>query len=148
MSESISNNSTTDVLFKYSPPIMLGLTTLFLINKAIPHIQDFINGKSSLKPVAPVSAAAPRPVARKPKSFEPAVIKPIDDDFDWTKTEPYPFRPFKNKKYTMTMATRRLDPEEFYVLERTYLNRINLKKKILKERPASHIAYFQCTSKQ
>ncbi|GMG25173.1 unnamed protein product [Ambrosiozyma monospora] len=136
-------NQVTEVFINYSPAVMLGLTALFLINRAIPQLQDFINGGTSgVKPVTsiPGVTTTSRPAdTKQPKSFEPTIINPVEDDFDLNKVEPYPFRPFKNKKYNMTMATRRLDPEEFFVLERTYLNRINLKKKILKERPQNHM---------
>ncbi|KAI5300315.1 spermidine resistance protein [Ascosphaera pollenicola] len=54
------------------------------------------------------------------------------EKFDVEKEEPTKVRPFK-KKYNLTMALESLDPNELILMDKTYKDRINLRKATLKE---------------
>lgn len=78
----------------------------------------------------------PAPIKKNPESdtkFQPPVIVPIGDDFIWNKQKPYPYRPFKKGAYKMNLAIRKLDPNDILCIENTYLDRINLRLKLLDE---------------
>ncbi|KAH3668885.1 hypothetical protein OGAPHI_002640 [Ogataea philodendri] len=83
-------------------------------------------------PVKPVKIAAAPTKFQEPLP-EPT-ITPVSSDFNWEKTEPVPYRPFKNGTYHMTMAIQRADPNDWIVLEETYLKATNLKIHLMKER--------------
>ena len=65
--------------------------------------------------------------------FLPPVITPVSADFKWEETEPYPYRPFKKGPYNMTLALKKLDPNDYIALESTYLERIALREKLFNE---------------
>ncbi|KAJ5950878.1 uncharacterized protein N7479_009291 [Penicillium vulpinum] len=54
------------------------------------------------------------------------------EGFNWEETEPLQFRPFKGKdKYNLTMALENLDPSELIQMDKTYKNRVALRKSVL-----------------
>ncbi|KAK5221131.1 hypothetical protein LTR72_006690 [Exophiala xenobiotica] len=59
---------------------------------------------------------------------------PIEEqeDFDWKTTEPLQFRPFK-PKYHLTMALENLNPTELLVMDKTYADRIDYRRRIMAE---------------
>ncbi|OQE31053.1 hypothetical protein PENFLA_c002G04490 [Penicillium flavigenum] len=58
-------------------------------------------------------------------------ITPLEG-FNWEETEPLQFRPFKGKdKYNLTMALENLNPSELIPMDKTYKNRLALRKSIL-----------------
>lgn len=71
--------------------------------------------------------------ADKTSKLEPPVIVPVDKDFQWQKQEPYPYRPFKKGLYKMTLAIRKLDPNDIICIENTYLDRVTLRAKLFEE---------------
>ncbi|KAG5287455.1 DUF3445 superfamily domain-containing protein [Histoplasma capsulatum G186AR] len=54
--------------------------------------------------------------------------------FDWEKTEPLKLRPYK-PKYHLTMALENLDPNELILMDKTYKERTNLRRELLKKYP-------------
>ncbi|KAJ6083163.1 hypothetical protein N7467_007298 [Penicillium canescens] len=61
------------------------------------------------------------------------VITPLEG-FDWEKTEPLQFRPFKGKeKFNLTMSIENLDPSELIPMDKTYKDRLALRKSILNQ---------------
>ncbi|EER26447.1 hypothetical protein CPC735_006190 [Coccidioides posadasii C735 delta SOWgp] len=58
-------------------------------------------------------------------------IEPLED-FEWEKTEPLQFRPFK-PKYHLTMALENLDPSELIPMDNTYKERIDIRRQLLKD---------------
>lgn len=52
--------------------------------------------------------------------FPTPVIVPVSNDFSYLNAKPYPYRPFKNGEYKMTLAIRKLDPNDFIFVEDTY----------------------------
>ncbi|OKL60906.1 hypothetical protein UA08_03123 [Talaromyces atroroseus] len=68
------------------------------------------------------------PTQNTPKAFkyEPAY------DFDWRKTKPEQFRPFK-PKYHLTMAIENLDPNHLILFDDTYETRLEIRRALLKE---------------
>ncbi|KAJ5793676.1 hypothetical protein N7457_000275 [Penicillium paradoxum] len=58
-------------------------------------------------------------------------ITPLEG-FDWQKTKPLQLRPFKGKdKYNLTMAIETLDPSELIQIDKTYKDRIALRKSVV-----------------
>ncbi|KAF7170945.1 hypothetical protein CNMCM5623_003392 [Aspergillus felis] len=55
-------------------------------------------------------------------------------DFDWKTAEPLIFRPFK-PKYNMTMGLSNLDPSSLIPMDKTYEERMNLRKFLLDKYP-------------
>lgn len=55
--------------------------------------------------------------------------------FDWKSKEPLKLRPFK-AKYHLTMALETLDPNELLLMDKNYHDRINHRRRILKEYPS------------
>ncbi|KAJ5541281.1 hypothetical protein N7494_006357 [Penicillium frequentans] len=75
------------------------------------------------RPVAPA-------VSRDSKS---PVITPLNN-FDWKSTEPLQFRPFQGKeKYNLTMAIENLDPSDLITIDKTYKDRLALRKQLLEQ---------------
>ncbi|EEP82556.1 predicted protein [Uncinocarpus reesii 1704] len=58
-------------------------------------------------------------------------IEPLEE-FEWEKTEPLQLRPYK-PKYHLTMALENLDPSELIPMDNTYKERIDLRRRLLKE---------------
>lgn len=56
-------------------------------------------------------------------------IKPIESSFQWDKTPPRKFRPFK-PKYSLTMGLSTPDHQDWLLIEDSYLNRVNYHKEI------------------
>ncbi|KAJ5158609.1 Protein of unknown function DUF3445 [Penicillium coprophilum] len=62
---------------------------------------------------------------------EKSTIKPLEG-FNWEETEPLQFRPFKGKEnYNLTMALENLDPSELIQMDKTYKDRVTLRKSVL-----------------
>ncbi|KAJ5924733.1 hypothetical protein N7466_008920 [Penicillium verhagenii] len=60
-------------------------------------------------------------------------IVPLQD-FDWKNTEPLQFRPFRGKeKYNLTMAIETLDPSDLIPMDKTYKDRLALRKQLLNQ---------------
>ncbi|KAI2680770.1 hypothetical protein CBS147317_718 [Penicillium roqueforti] len=54
------------------------------------------------------------------------------EGFNWEETEPLQFRPFKGKdKYNLTMALESLDPSELIPMDKTYKDRLALRKSVI-----------------
>ncbi|KAJ5561757.1 hypothetical protein N7535_003782 [Penicillium sp. DV-2018c] len=69
-------------------------------------------------------------------SFSDNKLQPITplEGFDWEKTEPIQFRPFKGKeKYNLTMAIENLDPSEFLPIDKLYKDRIAVRKTLVQQ---------------
>lgn len=64
------------------------------------------------------------------EEYKPPVITPVDPDFEWDQIEPTKSFPFKDAEYKLTMGVRRLDPNEWLLLEPSYLDHIQEKIKI------------------
>ncbi|OJD26666.1 hypothetical protein ACJ73_01949 [Blastomyces percursus] len=60
-------------------------------------------------------------------------VEPLQK-FDWEKTEPLKLRPYK-PKYHLTMALENLDPSELILMDKTYRERITLRRELLKKFP-------------
>ncbi|KAI1935033.1 hypothetical protein LOZ58_000390 [Ophidiomyces ophidiicola] len=58
-------------------------------------------------------------------------ITPLKN-FEWEKTEPLKFRPFK-PKYHLTMALENLEPSELIPMDNTYKDRIELRRQLVKD---------------
>lgn len=58
-------------------------------------------------------------------------IKPVSDDFDWETEKPLKSYPFKDSEYKLTMGIKRIDAQDWLLIENTYLDRINEKTKIV-----------------
>ncbi|KAI2014332.1 hypothetical protein LOZ39_002314 [Ophidiomyces ophidiicola] len=58
-------------------------------------------------------------------------ITPLEN-FEWEKTEPLKFRPFK-PKYHLTMALENLEPSELIPMDNTYKDRIELRRQLVKD---------------
>ncbi|CAI7669798.1 unnamed protein product [Penicillium viridicatum] len=56
------------------------------------------------------------------------------EGFNWEETEQLQFRPFKGKdKYNLTMALENLDPSELLPMDKTYKDRLALRKSVLEQ---------------
>ncbi|KAJ5588879.1 hypothetical protein N7537_011557 [Penicillium hordei] len=56
------------------------------------------------------------------------------EGFNWEETEQLQYRPFKGKdKYNLTMALENLDPSELLPMDKTYQDRLALRKSILEQ---------------
>ncbi|KAK2731807.1 hypothetical protein FQN55_004443 [Onygenales sp. PD_40] len=60
-------------------------------------------------------------------------IEPLEN-FQWEKTEPIKFRPFK-PKYHLTMALETLNPNDLIPIDKTYKERLTYRRKLLKQYP-------------
>lgn len=65
------------------------------------------------------------------ESYVKPIIEPMPSDFKWDEVAPLKSYPFKNGEYKLTMGIRKLDPQEWLLIEPTYLNRIENKSKIV-----------------
>lgn len=63
----------------------------------------------------------------------------VDPSFDWTKAEPIKYRPFKNGEYKMTMAIRKMEPQETFLVELTYKERTDLRKRVIESKYANQV---------
>ncbi|EQL36244.1 hypothetical protein RJZ56_003501 [Blastomyces dermatitidis] len=61
------------------------------------------------------------------------LVEPLQK-FDWEKTEPLKLRPYK-PKYHLTMGLENLDPSELILMDKTYKERITLRRELLKKYP-------------
>lgn len=61
------------------------------------------------------------------------------NDFDWATKEPLKLRPFK-PKYHLTMALENMDPSELILMDKTYKERLQYRRKILQEHRDTVIA--------
>mmetsp|Transcript_1038 Transcript_1038/g.1041 ORF Transcript_1038/g.1041 Transcript_1038/m.1041 type:complete len:402 (-) Transcript_1038:42-1247(-) len=68
---------------------------------------------------------------KTPKLYIKPNIEPVSADFEWDKVTPLKSFPFKNGEYKLTMGIRKLDPQDWLLIEPTYLNRIENKAKIV-----------------
>ncbi|KAJ5584437.1 uncharacterized protein N7459_004237 [Penicillium hispanicum] len=60
-------------------------------------------------------------------------IAPLED-FKWEETEPLQFRPFRGRdRYNLTMAIENLDPSELIPMDKTYKDRLSLRKTLLEQ---------------
>lgn len=66
-------------------------------------------------------------IKRSITKFPKPIIHPVNEDFNWETEEPVKYRPFKKGKYNMTLAIKKLDPNDFICIENTYLKRIKLR---------------------
>lgn len=58
-------------------------------------------------------------------------VSPVSPNFNWEKDEPLRSYPFKDKEYKLTMGIRYIDPQEWLLVENTYLRWIEEKTKIV-----------------
>ncbi|ELR05568.1 hypothetical protein GMDG_07488 [Pseudogymnoascus destructans 20631-21] len=70
-------------------------------------------------------------------------LGPVDTlvDFDWKTTEPLKNRPFK-PKYHLTMALEKTDANNLIVMDKNYLNRVNLRQRYIAEYPTTVIGHL------
>ncbi|KAF5117807.1 hypothetical protein DV495_003453 [Geotrichum candidum] len=71
--------------------------------------------------------------ARKSPYPVPELLKdigPVDSDFSWENEKPRPYRPFNRGPYHMTMGIKTLDHSEWLLLENTYKDITDKRKKI------------------
>lgn len=66
------------------------------------------------------------------------IITPLPD-FDWSNEEPIPYRPMKLGPFKLTMGLRKLNGEEQFVIDKTYLNKTQVRSKIIDERGSEFI---------
>ncbi|CAK7894106.1 hypothetical protein CAAN1_02S01728 [[Candida] anglica] len=77
-----------------------------------------------------------------PLQNEPTTIEAIGEDFDWEKAEPRPIRPFKGKKiYKINMGISNLaqTPEDWLLIENSYLKSIEIRKSVTTEFPKNTV---------
>lgn len=81
-----------------------------------------------------------RPTETKSESEFPKEIKTnaVLPDFKWDHKEPAKSYPFKDKEYKLTMGIRSFKPDDWLLIEDTYLDRIEEKTKLITN---SHPAY-------
>lgn len=65
------------------------------------------------------------------KCYKLSDIVPVDQNFQWDTSEPIKSLPFKNGPYKLTMGIRSLDIQDWLLIEPSYLNMIDNKKKIV-----------------
>ena len=65
------------------------------------------------------------------KPYVAPQIKSVAADFVWDKCDALKSYPFKNGAYKLTMGIRNLDPQDWLLIEPTYMDRINNKIKIV-----------------
>ncbi|KAK6465653.1 hypothetical protein DFJ63DRAFT_333071 [Scheffersomyces coipomensis] len=70
--------------------------------------------------------------------YKPLEIKPVSSTFQWDKDPPLKSYPFKNAEYKLTMGIKTLDPQDWLLIEPTYLDRVNTKTKLIHN---SHESY-------
>lgn len=105
----------------YLVKMKFGLFAVALVFVVVLSVYKFYTGRKSQKHISTNS------------KFLPPVITPVSADFKWEQTEPYPYRPFKKGPYNMTLALKKLDPNDYITLENTYLDRIALREKLFDE---------------
>lgn len=71
-------------------------------------------------------AASPKPELKPEFSVESVL-----DEFDWETEKPLKSYPFKDSEYKLTMGIRRIPPQDWLLIEDTYLDRIHEKTKIV-----------------
>ncbi|ODV97835.1 hypothetical protein PACTADRAFT_20862, partial [Pachysolen tannophilus NRRL Y-2460] len=67
------------------------------------------------------------------KLYEAPNITAVDPDFDWEQEEEVKYRPMKNGTYKMTMAIRRLEAEDHFIIDKKYLIKTNVRATLLEE---------------
>ncbi|KFY34438.1 hypothetical protein V494_06773 [Pseudogymnoascus sp. VKM F-4513 (FW-928)] len=72
------------------------------------------------------------------------ILGPVETlvDFDWKTTEPLKFRPFK-PKYHLTMALEKTDVNNFIVMDKNYLDRVTLRRRVISEYPDTVIGHLE-----
>lgn len=79
---------------------------------------------------------APRPVPKRaPDLF---AVDPVSADFSWADEKPLKSYPFKDKEYKLNMGLRTLKPADWFLIENTYMDRIEEKTRIV---TSSHPGY-------
>ncbi|KAB8205876.1 hypothetical protein BDV34DRAFT_235032 [Aspergillus parasiticus] len=78
--------------------------------------------------------------AVKRNSYPP--VEPLPD-FDWKTKEPIKIRPFK-PKYHLTMSIQEGTVSELIEIDKNYLDRINLRKRIMADHPETVLAAEDC----
>ncbi|KAJ9271783.1 hypothetical protein DTO212C5_2208 [Paecilomyces variotii] len=75
-----------------------------------------------------------REAAKLNRDLPASTFPPIEplEDFNWETTEPLKFRPFK-PKYHLTMGLQTLDPADLIPMDKTYKERLALRRSLLKE---------------
>ncbi|KAI5966115.1 hypothetical protein CANMA_003361 [Candida margitis] len=101
-------------------------------SKSQSHDDDENNLSSTNKETSSSSAPPPRGKSKFYDSFdENYKIHPVEPDFQWSETSALKSYPFKNAAYKLTMSIATLHPQDWLLVEPTYLNRLENKKKIL-----------------
>lgn len=67
-------------------------------------------------------------------------VESVGEDFDYTKEEPIKHRPFKPGKYTMTMGLQKCSHNQWFQMESTYVERVQLRRDTIAANPG--IAVF------
>lgn len=75
-----------------------------------------------------VKPTAPKTPKQAPKSY---LVKPVSPDFDWQKEEPLKSYPYKDKEYRLTMGISKLDVQEWLLIEDSYIEELEEKRKII-----------------
>lgn len=59
------------------------------------------------------------------------VVNPVSDDFNWETEKPLKSYPFKDSEYKLTMGIKRMEAQDWLLIEDTYLDRIQEKTRIV-----------------
>lgn len=62
-------------------------------------------------------------------------IKPVEDGFIWQKEKQIAYRPFKKGKYNMTMGLKKVDLNEWLLMDETYGEVCEIREKVITENP-------------
>lgn len=60
-------------------------------------------------------------------------VEPVDDTFNWTEAKPTIQRPFKKGPYNLTMGLRKVEKDDWLLLENTYKDVTDLRKEIVED---------------
>lgn len=93
---------------------------------------------NSPKGITTNSKATKNNLYDKQKSYDPDLIKSVGNDFIWDKTPGLKSYPFKDAEYKLTMGIRRLEPQDWLLIEPSYKKNLETKWKIVTN---SHEAY-------
>lgn len=86
---------------------------------------------SSPKPKVPEAKKAASNFYNRQTGYNLENIKPMSSDFIWDQTPALKSYPFKDAEYKLTMAIKRLDPQDWLLIEPTYKKTIDTKWKIV-----------------
>ncbi|KAK6203618.1 uncharacterized protein RJT21DRAFT_28703 [Scheffersomyces amazonensis] len=107
------------------------LASILVALVVIYKVQQWINGESSESSKSSTKSTGKKVGLYDVDPSKPLEIKPVDSDFVWDKQPALKSYPFKNAAYKLTMAIKTLDPQDWLLIEPTYLSRLEVKSKII-----------------